>query len=93
MSERRKRRDRSPHVDVIVEEERLIQSMASVLHRAMEERRLDKAALADLLGVSRPNVTQLLRGDKNLSVRTIARIAFVLGIRIVVDSEGLARPA
>lgn len=91
-NERRQGRNRTAGLDVKVEQEALIQSIASIFSDAMEEQGLDKATLADRLDTSRPNVTQLLRGDRNMSLRTIATLAFALGVRITVGKESLARP-
>ena len=45
---------------------------------AMEQEGVSRAELARRLGSSRANVTQMLRG-RNISIRTMASVAFALG--------------
>ncbi|HZR84966.1 MAG TPA: helix-turn-helix transcriptional regulator [Candidatus Binatia bacterium] len=74
-----------------IEAEMLIQTVASVFHDLMEQQGLDKVKLTKLLKCSRPYTTQLLRGDRNMSLRTLSKLAYALGVRITVGVEPLAR--
>lgn len=49
------------------------------LARVMEARNINKAQLAQVLGVSKPLVTRILRGDANLTIETMARAARAAG--------------
>jgi transcriptional regulator with XRE-family HTH domain len=43
---------------------------------------LTKADLADRLGVSRPTVTQMLNGDNNFTIKTLAKLSVALDLSI-----------
>lgn len=88
---RRERRDR--RVTALVEEEALVQSVGNVLADALKEKGISRATLAKRMHVSGPNVTQILRGDNNLKLKTVARLAYALGMRMVVELEPLKRPS
>jgi len=47
--------------------------------RFMEENKINRSALAKLLDVKPSYVTKILKGDDELTVQTIAKIASVLG--------------
>lgn len=49
------------------------------LARVMEAREISKAKLAHDLGVSKPLVTRILRGDANLTIQTMVRAARAAG--------------
>lgn len=59
------------------------------LKRLMERENLSNSELAERLGVSRPMISKLLRGDANLTIETMVRSARKVGgslfIRIVRD--------
>jgi transcriptional regulator with XRE-family HTH domain len=71
------------------EQELAVFKATEVLCRVLEERGLNKADLARLLGTSRANVTALLSGSRNLTIRTLADVATVLGVRIEFQTEAL----
>jgi transcriptional regulator with XRE-family HTH domain len=75
----------------ILEEERLILDATETIYRLMEERSVSKADLARLIGRTRGHVTQLLEGGRNMTLRTLADLGYVLGHRIRVDVHPLAR--
>ena len=60
-------------------QEGLILEASEEVWAALENAGKNKADLARLLGTSKANVTQLLDGGRNLTLRTLADIAFVLG--------------
>lgn len=45
----------------------------------MERRQINRAQLAEALGKSKPFVTKLLKGDANMTVKTMVAIAQALG--------------
>ncbi len=55
------------------------QEFALEIRRAMMREDISNAALADRLGVSRPMVTKLLRGDANVTIETMVKAALAVG--------------
>src|SRR5690606_36288763 len=61
------------------EEGRLLEEAVAGINGLLESLRLERRELADRLGVSKGRVTQLLSGDGNLTLRTLAAMAWALG--------------
>lgn len=59
-------------------EEALILDVTENIWALMDERNVTKAELADRLGRSKAFVTQVLNGSRNMTLRTLADIAFAL---------------
>lgn len=61
------------------------------LKRAMDRTGTNSARLAETLGVSRPMVSKLLRGDANATIETMVKASMALGgkllLRIVRDGS------
>ncbi len=53
----------------------------------MQELEINQAELARRMGVSRARVTQILRGNDNLTLRTLVLLAHALQSRLVVGIE------
>ena len=51
----------------------------------MEKEDVTKAELAKRLGKSKAFVTQMLSGSRNMTIHTLADVAFVLGYKIELD--------
>jgi len=66
--------------------EDLIFEVTEAICKVMEERDISKAELAEIAGVSKSNVTQLLSGDQNMRLSTIADLLFALGSRLEVTT-------
>jgi transcriptional regulator with XRE-family HTH domain len=49
---------------------------------AMEDQGVSKAELAQRLGKSKARISQLLGGSSNMTIGTLAEIAFVLGLTL-----------
>ena len=47
---------------------------------AMEDLGITKSELANKLGISRPRISQLLRGSSNMTIGTLSDIAYELGL-------------
>ena len=62
----------------LLAEETLLLDVSEDIRMAMEKRGVNYAELARRLDVSRSRVTQMLDDDSNLTLRVIARIAYVL---------------
>jgi len=64
--------------------EDLIFEVTEAICKVMEERDISRAELAEIAGVSKSNITQLLSGDQNMRLSTIADLLFALGARLEV---------
>jgi len=51
----------------------------------LDFRGLKKKDLADRLGVSRPYISKILRGDANLTIETIGRLAYALDAEATIN--------
>ncbi len=71
----------------LLREEELILDVTELLSSALEEKRMTKSELAEKLGKTKGFVTQVLSGNRNLTLRTIADIADALGFRVRVRRE------
>ncbi len=74
-----------PEYRLAFEEEKLIAQLTEGLAGAMVERGWNQKELANALGVSPSYVTQLLRGQRNVSLRTLARMLFKLGKQAALE--------
>lgn len=73
----------------IYEQERLLGDATELLSRVMEVTRTKRGELAQRLGHSKAYVTQILRGNQNLTLRTLADAFLALNYRLVVVAEPL----
>jgi transcriptional regulator with XRE-family HTH domain len=71
--------------DRVFEEERLVTQFTELLSGIMHDNGWNKAALAKELGYTKSYVTQLLRGNKNVSLRNLAGLLFKLGKRLKME--------
>jgi transcriptional regulator with XRE-family HTH domain len=71
------------------EQERLVLWTTERIAEVMQQSELTRADLARLLGTSRANVTGLLSGERNLTLRTLADVCFALGYRADLRMEPL----
>lgn len=83
------RQNATPEARREYEQERLVLWTTSRICELMEEAGVSRAELARLLGTSRANVTAMLSGSRNLTLRTLADVAFVLGSRAEIRMEPL----
>lgn len=74
--------------------EGLILDITEEMCRAMEEKGIDRAELADELGVSRAFVSKLLNGTPNLTIKTLMKISNALGreLSIKMPPPGFTTP-
>ena len=68
----------------LYEEERLILEAAEQIAIAMAERGLNRADLAERIDSSRGNVSRLLSGSRNMTLRSLAKLAHACGHRAEV---------
>ena len=84
------RQTRSPEARRLYEEERLILWTTEEIAGAMVDQGISRADIAERLGTSRANVTQLLSGSRNMTLRSLARLAHACGMRAAIHFEELA---
>ncbi|HWW94433.1 MAG TPA: helix-turn-helix transcriptional regulator [Vicinamibacteria bacterium] len=75
----------------LLRQEELILKAATALSELLEREGITKVELAKRLGKTKGFVTQILAGDKNLTLRTIADVADALGHRVDVGVAAVAR--
>lgn len=76
--------DESPGNARTLAEESLIVDVAEEIWQALNQAGLSKTDLAKRLNVSKPRITKLLDGSANMTLRTLADIAFELGKKITI---------
>ncbi|WP_439444509.1 helix-turn-helix transcriptional regulator [Xanthomonas translucens pv. translucens] len=60
------------------------QDFAIEMKNAMQRNSITNAELAEALGVSRPMVTKLLRGDANVTIETMVKVGAALGCNLLL---------
>jgi transcriptional regulator with XRE-family HTH domain len=65
-----------------LEQESLALEATELISRLMDERKVSKSELAKRIGKSRAFVTQLLSGSRNMTMHTLADLAFALGYKV-----------
>jgi transcriptional regulator with XRE-family HTH domain len=68
----------------IFEQGRVMVDATELVSTAMEFRRMKRSDLAERLGCSKAYVTQILRGNQNLTLRTLADVFHALNCRLVM---------
>ena len=71
----------------IYEQERLLVDTTELLSRVMEVTGIKRAELAGKIQRSKAYITQILRGDQNLTLKTLSDVFFALNYRLVVLAE------
>lgn len=64
---------------------KLCNKLAKNIEQIMDEKKLSKSGLAELLSMSRPYITKLLSGDANLTIESLAKISIALDCDLRVD--------
>jgi transcriptional regulator with XRE-family HTH domain len=73
----------------LLAEEALILDSTELISELMHEKGLTRADLAKLVGKTRAFVTQVLAGNRNMTLRTLADLAFALDGRVTVVAQPL----
>jgi transcriptional regulator with XRE-family HTH domain len=55
--------------------------------KTFEDQGVSKSDLASRIRRSKGYITQLLGGERNLTLRTLAEVAYALGTRVTLDTE------
>ena len=69
--------------------EDLIFEITEEICKVMEEKGISKAELSRLAGVSKSNITQLLSGDHNMRLTTVADLLYALDSKMAVSTVPL----
>lgn len=69
----------------LTNQEELILDVAELILEKMEQKGMNKSKLAKRLNTNKSHITQLLRGSRNMTLRTISDICFELGHKAVID--------
>lgn len=69
------------------QQEQLLLQVTEHMCKIMNEEEITRSQLADLLGKSKGRISQILDGEKNLTLRTIANVFTALGRRAVFQTE------
>jgi transcriptional regulator with XRE-family HTH domain len=72
----------NPDSEAVLAEERLLLSATEAVEEAMVRAGKNRQQLAELLNVRPTEVSQRLSGRRNLTLRTLARMLHVLGMRV-----------
>lgn len=83
------RQTRTPAARRRYEQERLILWTTEAICEAMEREGLNRSEVAERLGTTRANVTQLLSGSRNMTLRSLASLADACGMRASISLEEL----
>lgn len=83
----------SPENRRIYEQERLLVDATELLSTVMESTKTKRTELAERLGRTKSYVTQILRGNQNLTLKTLADAFFALNYRLLVVAEPMAAGA
>ena len=86
---------RTPREKLLFQQEHLILRATEELCRTMDEERLSKASVAERIGKSKAFVTQVLSGRRNMTLRTLAELAWACGhavdLRLTKTSQAPSR--
>jgi transcriptional regulator with XRE-family HTH domain len=81
---------KDPSFRRLLASESLVTEAAELIARLMAEKKVNKAALARRLNRSRAWVTQLLSGKTNMTVRTLAELAYALEAEVKLQAQPAA---
>lgn len=74
---------------LLFEESALITEVTEVICEAIERAGVSRSQVAERMGRTPPFVSQLLAGDRNMQLRSVAGLAFAAGVRLRVIAEPL----
>lgn len=71
-------------------EENLVIDVQFLIQRLLNESGMSRADLARRVGISRARLTQMMKPDANLQLRTIARVLYALGAFATIQHRPLS---
>lgn len=80
----------TPEERAALERERVILEVTEMICALMEEQGVSRSEFAKRLGTSKSNLTQLLDGRRNMTLKTVTDLLFHLGRSLYVTSCDLA---
>lgn len=80
----------TPEDQRLFEQERVIVEVTEMISKLMEEQDVSKTELARRLETSRANVTQMLDGRRNMTLRTLVDVVFHLGASVSIAPRSIA---
>ena len=78
-----------PEFRKLLAREELILEVTEVLCGLLEQEKISRKELAERLGKTKGFVSQLLNGGRNLTLRTVADILYVLGYKVALTPHKL----
>lgn len=69
----------------LVAQEKVLLTAAETIYQAMQERQVGKSELAGLVNKKPAFITRVLKGDHNLTLKTLAELATALNRQVVVE--------
>jgi transcriptional regulator with XRE-family HTH domain len=78
-----------PEFRKLLAQEELILEVTETICELLENEKVSRKGLADRLGKTKGFVSQLLNGGRNLTLRTVADILYVLGYKVSLISQKL----
>ncbi len=89
MSDRHRELLRDPELRREFERESLYESAVLDIEGIMKTRDLSQGELAKRLGVSPGRISQLLSGRRNLTLKTLADMAWALGLKVTLELDAI----
>jgi transcriptional regulator with XRE-family HTH domain len=72
-------------------QEEFILEVTEVICKIMRDKGISRKELSNLMGKSKASISQLLNGERNLTLRTVADILNVLGCRGILKYEEIQK--
>jgi len=69
----------------LTRQEELILDVTELVLEKIEQKGLNKSKLAEMLGTNKSHITQLLRGSRNMTLRTVSDIFFELDYKVNIE--------
>src|SRR5690554_4716121 len=69
----------------LVAQEKVLFTAAETIYQAMQERQVGKSELADLVNKKPAFITRVLKGDHNITLKTLAELATTLDRQVVFE--------
>jgi transcriptional regulator with XRE-family HTH domain len=74
------------------QEELLMLKAQTLIYQLLEKQGIDQAQLAKILNQTESHVSSLLSGKRNMTLKTLARIGYLLGYQINLEFSPLPSP-
>jgi transcriptional regulator with XRE-family HTH domain len=84
--------NKTENYDRLVEQETLIADATELICEVMEKDGVTRHELAKRLGKSKGFISQILTGERNMTLRTLADVMFALGHRFELTARPLTAP-